>query len=113
MTMAQHTTAVIFLAALFVELEKLIDMQELPKNGDGLTKAGRFALSVSKFKSFKKKKILLIICCDTINRRYQRLSLLRVSPFKSKQFKSTQLTQHKSNQTKCWFLRRGENRSTQ
>ena len=52
-----------------------------------------------------------------MNRRYQRLSLSRVSPFKSNQLKSNQLnlTQHKSNQIKsikCWFLRRGENRST-
>lgn len=29
-------------AALFIELESLIDAQELPKNGDGLTKPGRF-----------------------------------------------------------------------
>lgn len=31
-----------FSAALFIELERLIDAQELPKNGDGLTKPGRF-----------------------------------------------------------------------
>ena len=31
-----------FSAALFIELESLIDAQELPKNGDGLTKPGRF-----------------------------------------------------------------------
>lgn len=30
------------LKSLFIELEKLIDMQELPKNGDGLTKPGSF-----------------------------------------------------------------------
>ena len=34
--------AVFFSAALFIELECLIDAQELPKNGDGLTKPGRF-----------------------------------------------------------------------
>ena len=31
-----------YFAALFIELENLIDMQELPKDGDGLTKPGRF-----------------------------------------------------------------------
>lgn len=31
-----------FSAALFIELESLIDAHELPKNGDGLTKPGRF-----------------------------------------------------------------------
>ena len=31
-----------FSVALFIELESLIDAQELPKNGDGLTKPGRF-----------------------------------------------------------------------
>ncbi|KAL9980948.1 hypothetical protein ACROYT_G009592 [Oculina patagonica] len=30
------------LKSLFIELERLIDMQELPKNGDGLTKPGSF-----------------------------------------------------------------------
>ncbi|PFX28485.1 Regulator of telomere elongation helicase 1 [Stylophora pistillata] len=30
------------LKSLFIELEKLIDIQELPKNGDGLTKPGSF-----------------------------------------------------------------------
>ena len=35
--------------------------------------------------------ILINVNIDTMNRRYQRLSLSRVSPFKSKQFKSTQL----------------------
>ncbi|KAJ7333752.1 Regulator of telomere elongation helicase 1 [Desmophyllum pertusum] len=30
------------LKSLFIELEKLIDVQELPKNGDGLTKPGSF-----------------------------------------------------------------------
>ena len=34
-----------FPAALFIELEHLIDAQELPKNGDGLTKPGRFDFS--------------------------------------------------------------------
>lgn len=34
-----------FPAALFIELERLIDAQELPKNGDGLTKPGRFDFS--------------------------------------------------------------------
>jgi len=32
------------LKSLFIELEKLIDRQELPKNGDGLTKPGSFML---------------------------------------------------------------------
>ena len=48
--------------------------------------------------------VLINVNIDTMNRRYQRLSLSRVSPFfKSKQFKSTQLnsTQIKSNQIKC------------
>ena len=46
--------------------------------------------------------VLINVNIDTMNRRYQRLSLSRVSPFKSKQFKSTQLnsTQIKSNQIK-------------
>ena len=39
----KHTTVLFFFsAALFIELESLIDAQELPKNGDGLTKPGRF-----------------------------------------------------------------------
>ena len=43
--------------------------------------------------------VLIDVNIDTMNRRYQRLSLSRVSPFKSKQFKSTKLnsTQIKSN----------------
>ena len=47
--------------------------------------------------------ILINVNVDTMNRRYQRLFLSTVSPFKSKQFKSTQLnlTQHKSNQIIC------------
>ena len=44
----------LFLAALFIELEKLIDRQELPKNGDGLTRPGRFASTFCNFfKSLK------------------------------------------------------------
>ena len=44
--------------------------------------------------------VLINVNIDTMNRRYQRLSLSRVSPFKLKQFKSTQLnsTQIESNQ---------------
>ena len=44
--------------------------------------------------------VLINVNIDAMNRRYQRLSLSRVSPFKSKQFKSTQLNtnQIKSNQ---------------
>ena len=40
----KQTTVLFFFfsAALFIELESLIDAQELPKNGDGLTKPGRF-----------------------------------------------------------------------
>ena len=38
----QTTVLFFFSAALFIELERLIDAQELPKNGDGLTKPGRF-----------------------------------------------------------------------
>ena len=35
-----------FSVALFIELESMIDAQELPKNGDGLTKPGRFDFCV-------------------------------------------------------------------
>ena len=38
----KQTAVLFFSAALFIELECLIDAQELPKNGDGLTKPGRF-----------------------------------------------------------------------
>ena len=37
-----YSAVFFFSAALFIELESLIDAQELPKNGDGLTKPGRF-----------------------------------------------------------------------
>ena len=44
---ALQVTSDHYFAALFIELERLIDMQELPKNGDGLTKPGRFVYSIS------------------------------------------------------------------
>ena len=60
----------------------------------------------------RRRRILVIIIIlysfiNIMNRRYQRLSR-GYPPFKSTQHKSNQI---KSNQIKCWFLRRGENRS--
>ena len=49
---------VFFSAALFIELERLIDAQELPKNGDGLTKPGRFEFCA----------VLLLLCSSVVAR---------------------------------------------